>query len=203
MAEPCGYDVVIDRISHDIPFYRAWLKNAVLAGAHDHQQPVLVERGRQVLQLRAGDRSSGVAMPPTVALPHKEHPTGHHRPLDAQPALPARLGGHLRVRRVPGVPEAVRRRRLARRPQGELAGGVLPRLRPDARPVHDAAARGELQGVLPLLRRRAGEGAHHALRSAAAVPRALRQEPAGLRPGAAGARREGLRSRSAGRSATT
>ena len=27
-GEPCGYDVVIDRISQDVPFYRAWLKNA-------------------------------------------------------------------------------------------------------------------------------------------------------------------------------
>src|SRR5437764_15465595 len=31
-AEPCGYDVVIDRISQDVPFYRAWLKNAALTG---------------------------------------------------------------------------------------------------------------------------------------------------------------------------
>ena len=23
MAEPCGYGVIVDRISHDIPFYRA------------------------------------------------------------------------------------------------------------------------------------------------------------------------------------
>ena len=23
MAEPCGYDVIVDRISHDIPFYRS------------------------------------------------------------------------------------------------------------------------------------------------------------------------------------
>ncbi len=32
MAEPSGYRVIIDRISHDIPFYRAYLKNAVLTG---------------------------------------------------------------------------------------------------------------------------------------------------------------------------
>src|SRR5688500_3186398 len=32
MAEGCGYEVVVDRISHDIPFYRAWLKNAALRG---------------------------------------------------------------------------------------------------------------------------------------------------------------------------
>ena len=56
--------------------------------------------------------------------------------------------------------------------------------------VHDAAARRELQGILPLLRRRAGAGAHHALRSARAVPRALRAEPAGLPEGAARARRD-------------
>ena len=33
MAEPCPYDVIIDRISHDIPFYRGYLKNAALSGS--------------------------------------------------------------------------------------------------------------------------------------------------------------------------
>ena len=32
MAQACGYDVIVDRISHDIPFYRAYLKNAALCG---------------------------------------------------------------------------------------------------------------------------------------------------------------------------
>ncbi|HNB55653.1 MAG TPA: hypothetical protein PKV06_01690, partial [bacterium] len=31
-GEPCGYDVIIDRISQDIPFYRGYLKNAALSG---------------------------------------------------------------------------------------------------------------------------------------------------------------------------
>src|SRR5882672_544764 len=31
-GEPSGYDVIIDRISHDVPFYRAYLKNAALCG---------------------------------------------------------------------------------------------------------------------------------------------------------------------------
>lgn len=31
-GEPCGYAVIIDRISQDIPFYRTWLKNAALTG---------------------------------------------------------------------------------------------------------------------------------------------------------------------------
>src|SRR6202451_4108562 len=32
MADPSGYRVIIDRISQDIPFYRAYLKNAALTG---------------------------------------------------------------------------------------------------------------------------------------------------------------------------
>jgi hypothetical protein len=28
----CGYDVIIDRISQDVPFYRTWLKNAAVTG---------------------------------------------------------------------------------------------------------------------------------------------------------------------------
>ncbi len=31
-GEPSGYDVIIDRISQDVPFYRAFLKNAALCG---------------------------------------------------------------------------------------------------------------------------------------------------------------------------
>src|ERR1035438_6520560 len=32
MAEPSPYHVIVDRISHDIPFYRGYLKNAALSG---------------------------------------------------------------------------------------------------------------------------------------------------------------------------
>jgi len=45
MAEPSGYAVIVDRISHDVPFYRAYLKNAALWRNADHQQPFLVECG--------------------------------------------------------------------------------------------------------------------------------------------------------------
>jgi glutathione synthase/RimK-type ligase-like ATP-grasp enzyme len=31
-GEPTGYAVIIDRISQDVPFYRAYLKNAALTG---------------------------------------------------------------------------------------------------------------------------------------------------------------------------
>ena len=167
-----------------------------------HQQPVLVERRRQVLQLRAGDQARRRDSADGAAAAQGTSDR-HDRAVDAQPALPARLGGDLRVRRLPRVPEAVRRRRLARRLQDQQPRGILQRLRSDAHALHDAAARGELQGILPLLRRRAGAGAHHALRSARAVPRALRAEPAGVSEGAARARRSATRRRCAARSATT
>src|SRR5260221_5878082 len=32
MSAPCPYGVIVDRISHDIPFYRSYLKNAALTG---------------------------------------------------------------------------------------------------------------------------------------------------------------------------
>ncbi|MBZ4188168.1 ATP-grasp domain-containing protein [Niabella beijingensis] len=31
-GQPSGYEVIIDRISQDVPFYRTWLKNAALTG---------------------------------------------------------------------------------------------------------------------------------------------------------------------------
>jgi len=33
MGEPTDYRLIFDRISHEVPFYRAFLKNAVLGGA--------------------------------------------------------------------------------------------------------------------------------------------------------------------------
>ena len=32
MDQPCDYAVIIDRISHEVPFYRTYLKYAVLQG---------------------------------------------------------------------------------------------------------------------------------------------------------------------------
>ena len=39
MAKPCGYAVIVDRISHDMPFYRAYLKNAALTGTQIINNP--------------------------------------------------------------------------------------------------------------------------------------------------------------------
>ncbi len=123
----------------------------------------------------------GVAIPPTVLLPHKHHPPGTTERSMRNLQYPLDWDKVFDYVGLPGVPEAVRRRRLEGRLQGRLAAGVVRRVRQHRRQVHDAAARGELPRVLPLLRRRPGPGAHHALRSARAVPRAVRPDAAAVR----------------------
>ncbi|MCA1554103.1 MAG: hypothetical protein LC737_06975, partial [Chloroflexi bacterium] len=41
MNEPCEYAVLIDRISHEVPYYRSYLKNAMLQGAHVVNNPFM------------------------------------------------------------------------------------------------------------------------------------------------------------------
>ncbi len=75
MEGPCPYRVVIDRISHDIPFYRAWLKVAALGGAYVVSNPFWSSADDKFFNYALAARL-GVAVPPTVLLPHKEHPPG-------------------------------------------------------------------------------------------------------------------------------
>src|SRR5471032_2484574 len=73
MDEPMRYRVIVDRISHDIPFYRAYLKNAVLAGTTVINNPFWWSSDDKFFNYALAERL-GVAVPPTVILPHKEHP---------------------------------------------------------------------------------------------------------------------------------
>ena len=75
MAEPCGYDLIIDRISHDIPFYRSYLKNAVLTGTKVINNPFWWSADDKFFNYALASKL-GVAVPPTVLLPHKQHPPG-------------------------------------------------------------------------------------------------------------------------------
>ena len=75
MAEPSGYDVIIDRISHDIPFYRSYLKNAALSGARVINNPFWWSADDKFFNYALAAKL-GVAVPPTVLLPHKSHPPG-------------------------------------------------------------------------------------------------------------------------------
>jgi hypothetical protein len=75
MDEPARYRVIIDRVSHDIPFYRAYLKNAILAGTTVINNPFWWSADDKFFNYALAARL-GVAIPPTVILPHKQHPPG-------------------------------------------------------------------------------------------------------------------------------
>ena len=73
MAQPCPYAVIVDRISHDMPFYRAYLKNAVLTGTEVINNPFWWSADDKFFNYALASKL-GVAVPRTVLLPHKHFP---------------------------------------------------------------------------------------------------------------------------------
>ena len=72
-AEPCPYAVIVDRISHDMPFYRSYLKNAVLTGTQVINNPFWWSADDKFFNYALAAKL-GVAVPRTVLLPHKLYP---------------------------------------------------------------------------------------------------------------------------------
>ena len=72
-AVPCGYSVIVDRISHDVPFYRSYLKNAVLTGTDVINNPFWWSADDKFFNYALAAKL-GVAVPKTVIVPHKELP---------------------------------------------------------------------------------------------------------------------------------
>jgi len=72
-GEPCGYDVIIDRISQDVPFYRAYLKNAALTGTAVINNPFWWSADEKFFNNCLATKI-GVPVPKTVILPSKELP---------------------------------------------------------------------------------------------------------------------------------
>lgn len=73
MAEASGYAVIVDRVSHDLPFYRAYLKNAALTGTAVINNPFWWSADDKFLNYALATKL-GVAVPRTVLLPHKQLP---------------------------------------------------------------------------------------------------------------------------------
>lgn len=69
------YAVIVDRISHDIPFYRAYLKSAALRGTVIINNPFWWSADDKFFNYSLAARL-GVAVPPTAMLPHKSLPNG-------------------------------------------------------------------------------------------------------------------------------
>ena len=72
-GEPTEYAVIIDRISQDIPFYRAYLKNAALNGTAVLNNPFWWSADEKFFNNCLATKL-GVAVPKTVLLPSHEHP---------------------------------------------------------------------------------------------------------------------------------
>ncbi|TDX01042.1 ATP-grasp domain-containing protein [Dinghuibacter silviterrae] len=73
-GEGPGYAVIIDRISHDVPFYRAFLKNAALAGTAVINNPFWTSADEKFFNNCLATRI-GVPVPRTVILPSRALPT--------------------------------------------------------------------------------------------------------------------------------
>ena len=72
--KPTEYAVIIDRISQDVPFYRAYLKNAALTGTAVINNPFWWSADDKFFNNCLAD-VLGVPLPKTVILPSAEHPT--------------------------------------------------------------------------------------------------------------------------------
>ncbi|MEA2694253.1 MAG: hypothetical protein QOJ16_3640, partial [Acidobacteriota bacterium] len=72
-GEPSGYAVIVDRISQDIPFYRAYLKNAALNGTAVINNPFWWSADEKFFNNCLATKI-GVAVPKTVLLPSNQHP---------------------------------------------------------------------------------------------------------------------------------
>ena len=73
-AEPTEYSVIIDRISQDVPFYRAYLKNAAISGTAVINNPFWWSADEKFFN-NALAVKIGVPVPKTVILPSHERPT--------------------------------------------------------------------------------------------------------------------------------
>lgn len=72
-GEPSGYDVIVDRISQDIPFYRAYLKNAALCGTAVINNPFWWSADEKFFNNCLATKIE-VPVPKTVILPSRDLP---------------------------------------------------------------------------------------------------------------------------------
>jgi hypothetical protein len=73
MGEPARYRVIVDRISHEVEYYRAYLKHAVLEGSYVINNPFWWTADDKFFNYAVASKL-GVAIPKTVVLPQKAYP---------------------------------------------------------------------------------------------------------------------------------
>lgn len=75
MDDPKEYAVIIDRISHEVPYYRAYLKHAALRGTTIVNNPFMWSADDKFFGATLATEL-GIASPKTVALPNREYVPG-------------------------------------------------------------------------------------------------------------------------------
>ena len=160
MLEPARYAVIVDRISHEIEYYRGFLKHAALQGTHVINNPFWWTADDKFFNYAVAAKL-GIAIPKTVLLPQKDYP----KDVDLTPEslrnlqYPIDWEGLLDHVGRPAILKPYLGRRLETRLQGRrclrAAGGV----RSDGAVLHDAAGVHRLRAVRPLLHVR--QDRHH------------------------------------------
>jgi hypothetical protein len=74
MGETSGYSVIVDRISHEVEYYRGYLKHAVLQGAYVINNPFWWTADDKFFNYAVASKL-GIAIPKTVLLPQKGYPS--------------------------------------------------------------------------------------------------------------------------------
>jgi hypothetical protein len=75
MEQVPRYDVIVDRISHEVPYYRSYLKHAVVQGVTVVNNPFMWSADDKFFGATLATRL-GVASPKTLALPNKAYIPG-------------------------------------------------------------------------------------------------------------------------------
>lgn len=75
MADPPRYSVIVDRISHEVPYYRTYLKKAVLDGVSVINNPFMWTADDKFFGATLCSKL-GLSHPKTIALPNKDYVPG-------------------------------------------------------------------------------------------------------------------------------
>src|SRR6266436_5904112 len=74
MGEPARYSVIVDRISHEVEYYRGYLKHAVLQGTYVINNPFWWTADDKYFNYSVASKL-GIAIPKTILLPQKGYPS--------------------------------------------------------------------------------------------------------------------------------
>jgi hypothetical protein len=75
MDQPVDYAAIIDRISHEVPYYRSYLKHAALQGVPVVNNPFMWTADDKFFEAGLATKL-GIASPKTIVLPNKEYIPG-------------------------------------------------------------------------------------------------------------------------------